>query len=138
MWRAPYICGYDALGMRSNIGPGISRKSDPGTYWSIVCGPENLKFSGPRVSSSKPQASSSKLLTAGPGYYMMHLEREKKIMITDKEYRILMTDVYRKIITAVNITTGDDGTKAHKVIETFSELWKMNKKEYEQQQKYFG
>ena len=24
MWRAPYICGYDALGMRSNIGPGIS------------------------------------------------------------------------------------------------------------------
>ena len=44
-------------------------------------------------------------------------------MITDKEYKILMTDVYRKIITAVNITTGDDGTKAHKVIETFSELW---------------
>ena len=60
------------------------------------------------------------------------------IMITDKEYRILMTDVYRKIITAVNITTGDDGTKAHKVIETFTELWKMNKKQYEKQQKYFG
>ena len=53
-------------------------------------------------------------------------------------YNSIMTDVYRKIITAVNITTGDDGTKAHKVIETFSELWKMNKKEYEQQQKYFG
>ena len=59
-------------------------------------------------------------------------------MITDKEYKILMTDVYRKIITAVNITTGDDGTRAHKVLETFHELWNMNKKEYEQQQKYFG
>ena len=53
-------------------------------------------------------------------------------------YNSIMTDVYRKIITAVNITTGDDGTKAHKVIETFHELWQMNKKEYEQQQKYFG
>ncbi len=59
-------------------------------------------------------------------------------MITDKEYKILMTDVYRKIITAVNITTGDDGTKAHKVLETFHELLKMDKKEYEQQQKFYG
>ena len=59
-------------------------------------------------------------------------------MITDEEYKILMTDVYRKIITAVNITTGDDGTKAHKVIETFTQLWKMDKKQYEKQQKYFG
>ena len=49
-----------------------------------------------------------------------------------------MTDVYRKIVTAVNITTGDDGTKAHKVIETFTELWKMDKKQYAKQQKYFG
>jgi len=63
---------------------------------------------------------------------------ERILMITDEEYRILMTDVYRKIVTAVNITTGDDGTKAHKVIETFTELWKMNKKQYEKQQKYFG
>mgnify|MGYP000495125624 CR=1 FL=1 len=59
-------------------------------------------------------------------------------MITEKEYRNIMTDVYRKIITAVNITTGDDGTKAHKVLKTFHELLKMDKKEYEQQQKYFG
>ncbi len=52
-------------------------------------------------------------------------------MITDEEYRILMTDVYRKIVTAVNITTGDDGTKAHKVIETFTELWKKKKSTFE-------
>ena len=59
-------------------------------------------------------------------------------MITEKEYRNIMTDVYRKILTAVNITTGDDGTKAHKVLETFHELLKMDKEQYEQQQKYFG
>ena len=86
-----------------------------------------------QAASFKPQAldSWSRIL------YDVFRKREKN-MITDKEYKILMTDVYRKIITAVNITTGDDGTKAHKVIETFTELWKMNKKEYEQQQKYFG
>ena len=59
-------------------------------------------------------------------------------MITDKEYKILMTDVFRKIITAVNIATGDDGSKAHEVIETFTKLWKMNKKEYEKQQRFYG
>jgi len=85
----------------------------------------------------KPQATSRKLDSWSRILYDAFRKREKN-MITDKEYKILMTDVYRKIITAVNITTGDDGTKAHKVIETFSELWKMNKKEYEQQQKYFG
>ena len=51
-------------------------------------------------------------------------------MITEKEYRNIMTDVYRKIITAVNITTGDDGTKAHKVLETFHELLRMDEKQY--------
>ncbi len=49
-----------------------------------------------------------------------------------------MTDVYRKIITAVNIETGDDGTKAHKVLETFHELLKMDKEQYEKQQRFYG
>ena len=59
-------------------------------------------------------------------------------MITDKEYKILMTDVYRKIITAVNIATGDDGSKAHEVLENFRELLKMDKKQYEKQQRFYG
>ena len=59
-------------------------------------------------------------------------------MITDKEYKILMTDVYRKIITAVNIATGDDGSKAHEVLENFHELLKMDKKQYEKQQRFYG
>ena len=49
-----------------------------------------------------------------------------------------MTDVYRKIITAVNIATGDDGSKAHEVLKTFHELLKMDEKQYEKQQKYYG
>ena len=49
-----------------------------------------------------------------------------------------MTDVYRKIITAVNIETGDDGTKAHKVLETFHELLRMDNKQYEKQQRFYG
>ena len=53
-------------------------------------------------------------------------------------YNSIMTDVYRKIITAVNIETGDDGTKAHKVLETFHELLKMDKEQYEKQQRFYG
>ena len=59
-------------------------------------------------------------------------------MITEKEYRNIMTDVYRKIITAVNIETGDDGSKGHKVLETFHELLKMDNKQYEKQQRFYG
>ena len=55
-----------------------------------------------------------------------------------KIYNSIMTDVYRKIITAVNIETGDDGTKAHKVLETFHELLKMDNEQYEKQQRYYG
>ena len=59
-------------------------------------------------------------------------------MITEKEYRNIMTDVYRKIITAVNIETGDNGSKGHEVLKTFHELLKMNEKQYEKQQRYYG
>ena len=59
-------------------------------------------------------------------------------MITEKEYRNIMTDVYRKIITAVNIETGDDGSKGHEVLKVFHELLKMNEKQYEKQQRYYG
>ena len=59
-------------------------------------------------------------------------------MITEKEYRNIMTDVYRKIITAVNIETGDDGAKGHEVLKTFHELLKMDEKQYEKQQRYYG
>ena len=63
---------------------------------------------------------------------------QETIMITKEEYRNIMTDVYRKIITAVNIETGDDGAKAHKVLETFHELLKMDNEQYAKQQKFYG
>jgi len=59
-------------------------------------------------------------------------------MITEKEYRNIMTDVYRKIITAVNIEIGDDGSKGHEVLKVFHELLKMDEKQYEKQQRYYG
>ena len=49
-----------------------------------------------------------------------------------------MTDVYRKIITAVNIETGDDGSKAHEVLKVFHELLRMDEKQYKKQQKFYG
>ena len=59
-------------------------------------------------------------------------------MITEKEYRNIMTDVYRKIITAVNIETGDDGSKGHEVLKTFHELLKMDETNTNKQQRYYG
>ena len=53
-------------------------------------------------------------------------------------YNSIMTDVYRKIITAVNIATGDDGSKAYEVLENFHGLLKMNKEQYKKQQEYYG
>ena len=59
-------------------------------------------------------------------------------MITKEEYRNIMTDVYRKIITAVNIETGDDGSKAHEVLKVFHELLRMDEKQYKKQQEFYG
>ena len=58
-------------------------------------------------------------------------------MITKEEYKNIMTDVYRKIITAVNIETGDDA-KAHEVLKVFHELLRMDEKQYKKQQKFYG
>ena len=44
----------------------------------------------------------------------------------------------QKIKTAINIQTGDDGSKAKKILEILEELEKMTLKEYREQQKNFG
>ena len=102
--------------------------------------PENL--TGPALAalcvywaaSFKRQATS----LTGDKHLWYRIIKEKEKMITEKEYRNIMTDVYRKIITAVNIATGDDGSKAHEVLENFHELLKMDKKQYEKQQRFYG
>ena len=65
--------------------------------------------------------------------YTKHQQEQHQQM-----YRAIMTDVYRKIITAVNIETGDDGSKGHEVLKVFHELLKMDEKQYEKQQRYYG
>ena len=65
--------------------------------------------------------------------YTKHQQEQHQLM-----YNSIMTDVYRKIITAVNIETGDDGTTAHEVLKTFHELLKMDKEQYEKQQRFYG
>ena len=44
----------------------------------------------------------------------------------------------QKIRTAINIQTGDDGSRAEKILEILEELEKMTLKEYREQQKNFG
>ena len=44
----------------------------------------------------------------------------------------------KRIITAVNIATGDDGHKAKEVLANFKQLCLMDRKQYEEQVKYYG
>ena len=43
-----------------------------------------------------------------------------------------------KIVTAVNIATGDDCSRAKEVVDNFCVLLKMDEKKYKEQQKYYG
>ena len=65
-----------------------------------------------------------------------HTKHKQRML--DEMHKAVMTDVYRKIITAVNIETGDDGTKAHKILEVFHELYKMPEDKYKKQQHFYG
>ena len=52
--------------------------------------------------------------------------------------KLSFDEVMMRLVTAINIETGDDGTKAKKIIDTLFVLLKMSKKEYEEQVKYYG
>jgi hypothetical protein len=51
---------------------------------------------------------------------------------------ITIAEAVERMITAINIVTGDDGSRAKRTIVTFIELLKMNKKDYAKQQKFYG
>ena len=51
---------------------------------------------------------------------------------------ISIADAVERMITAVNIVTGDDGHRSQEAVRTFLELLKMNKKDYAKQQKFYG
>ena len=51
---------------------------------------------------------------------------------------ITINQAVERMITAVNIVTGDDGHRSQEAVRTFLELLKMNDKEYNKQQRYYG
>lgn len=83
---------------------------------------------------AEPQATSNKLdKLQAIGYY----EVRKAGHMTDKK-TMTISDAVERMITAVNIVTGDDGSRAKRAVVTFIELLKMNKKDYAKQQKFYG
>ena len=83
---------------------------------------------------SERQATSAKLdKLQAVGYY----EIRKAGHMTDKK-TITISDAVERMITAVNIVTGDDGHRSQEAVKTFLELLKMDQKNYAKQQKFYG
>ena len=49
--------------------------------------------------------------------------------------KLSFNEVMLRLVTAINMETGDDGTKAKKIIDRLFVLLKMDKKEYKKQVK---
>ena len=61
--------------------------------------------------------------------------------LTPAGYRIsnmTPTNIERRIITAVNIATGDDGFRAKEILENWKQLMEMDRKQYAEQVKHYG
>ena len=87
-----------------------------------------------RAVRRKRQATSAKLdKLQAVGYY----EIRKAGHMTDNK-TITIAEAVERMITAVNIVTGDDGSRSKRAVVTFIELLKMNKKDYAKQQKFYG
>ena len=52
--------------------------------------------------------------------------------------RLSELDIIKRIKTAVNIATGDDGHHAERVLDIFVMLCKMSEKEYKNEVKFYG
>ncbi len=51
---------------------------------------------------------------------------------------ITLNKAIERMITSINIVTGDDGHRSQEAVKTFLELLKMEDKDYNKQQKYYG
>ena len=56
----------------------------------------------------------------------------------DDKKTITLSKAVERMITAINIVTGDDGHRSHEAVKTFVELLKMEEKDYAKQQQYYG
>jgi hypothetical protein len=52
--------------------------------------------------------------------------------------KLTESDIIKRIRTAVNIATGDDGHQAERVLDIFIMLCKMSEKEYKKEVKFYG
>jgi hypothetical protein len=48
------------------------------------------------------------------------------------------TNIERRIITAVNIAIGDDGTRSKEILENWKQLMEMTDQTYLKQVKFYG
>ena len=55
-----------------------------------------------------------------------------------KKNKLTELDIIKRIRTAVNIATGDDGHQAERVLDIFVMLCKMSEKEYKNEVKFYG
>ena len=62
----------------------------------------------------------------------------KKIEIDTDQKTLNVDEVMKRVITAVNIATGDDGSKAKEVLANFKQLCLMDRQQYAEQVKYYG
>ena len=51
---------------------------------------------------------------------------------------ITIMEAVERMVTAINIVTGDDGSRAKRTVVTFMELLKMEDKAYKKQKRYYG
>ena len=82
----------------------------------------------------KNQGSSSLDNLQDVGYYRIM----KKIEIDTDQKTLNVDEVMKRVITAVNIATGDDGSKAKEVLANFKQLCLMDRQQYAEQVKHYG
>ena len=56
----------------------------------------------------------------------------------DDKKTITIMEAVERMVTAINIVTGDDGSRAKRTVVTFMELLKMEDKSYKKQKRYYG
>jgi len=62
----------------------------------------------------------------------------KTIEIDTDQKTLNVDEVMARILTAVNITIGDDGSRAKEVLANFKQLCLMDRQQYAEQVKHFG
>jgi hypothetical protein len=75
-------------------------------------------------------------LTRQNNYVIISHINRKENMNDNKT--ITINQAVERMITAVNIVTGDDGHRSQEAVKTFLELLKMNDRDYNKQQRYYG